>query len=105
MGETRALGPRLPKFLRDRLVPLRRLLLYHSPGLMGAGLAILRQFDAAEMFPCRVPGMMRQPPLERRTRRPMQSCPSVLRPCFEQSGPYPEPTLMSHGVFFLCAYQ
>src|SRR5438552_4582129 len=100
MGETVARRPGLPKFLGDRVIHLRRPLLCHSPGLMGAGLALLRQFYAAEMFSCRVPGMMRQPPLERRARHPMQSCPSVLWPCFEQSSPYPEPTLMSHGVFF-----
>src|SRR5262249_23263104 len=52
------------------------------------------------MLPCRVPSMMRQPSLECRTRYSLQSCSSVLRPCFEQSSPYPEPTLMSHGIFF-----
>ena len=103
MGETVARRPGLPKFLGDRVIHLRRLLLCHSPRLMGAWLALLRQFYAAEMFSCRVPGMMRQPPLERRARHPMQSCPSVLWPCFEQSSPYPEPTLMSRGVFFPCA--
>src|SRR5262249_26245866 len=100
MGETLARRPGLPKFLGDRVIHLRRLLLCHSPRLMGAGLAILRQFYAAEMLSCRVPGMMRQPPLERRARHPMQSCPSLLWSCFEQSGLYPEPTLMSHGVSF-----
>src|SRR5262245_46012152 len=100
MGETLARRPGLPKFLGDCVIHLRRLLLCHSPRLMGVGLTILRQFYAAEMFSCRVPGMMRQPSLERRARHPVQSCPSVLRPCFEQSSPYPEPTLMSHGVSF-----
>ena len=38
MGETLARRPGLPKFLGDRVIHLRRLLLCHSPGLMGAGL-------------------------------------------------------------------
>src|SRR5262245_10044255 len=98
MGEALTHRPHLPKLLGDDIVHLRRLLLCRSPGLIGLVVALLCQLFSTEMFLCRVPGMMRQPPLERRTRYAAQSRPSVLRPRFEQCCPYPEPTLMSHGV-------
>lgn len=103
MGETVTRRPNLPEFLGDRVVHLGSLLLGHSPRLMGVVVTILRQLSTVEMFPCRVPGVMREPPLERRTRHPEQSCTPSLWPRFEQGRPYPEPTLMSHGVFFPCA--
>ena len=70
MGETLTRHPDLPKLLGHCIVHLSRLLLSGSPGLIGVVVTVFCQCFTTEMFPRQVPGMVRQPPMERRTRHP-----------------------------------
>jgi hypothetical protein len=72
MGQTSTRGSHLPKFLGDGVIDLGGLVLHDSPHLVGVVLAVCREFFPTEMFLRGVPGMVRQPRLERRTRQPAQ---------------------------------
>src|SRR6266446_3155810 len=98
MGKTSTRSPHSPKFLSDRVVHLRGLVLYNDPCLVGLMFAVCGEFCPAEMLPRCVPGMVCQPRLERRARQPAQDRLSGRRLCLKQGVSHFKPTLVSHSA-------